>query len=752
MSTPVRYFGKYELQQRLGQGGMAEVWKAFDPQLKRFVAIKYLHANMQADPHILTRFTGEAQTVASLRHPNIIHIYEFAISDPDSDNPIPYMVMDYIEGKTLKDYIDSTSRIGKYPSAANVVQLFTAISLAIDYAHQHHVIHRDIKPANILLNSHNTSRNPMGEPILGDFGLFKMLGTATGTFTSLLTGTPYYLSPEQAAGRPINDRTDIYPLGIMLYEMFTGKLPFGGDGTEILAIIHQHIYAEPIAPELINPNISPALSKVILRCLAKNPEHRFPSASAMTAALATALNVPVPKEVEQSIYSQEETINQPQPDSLIVNDLPTILSTANATVPTSTSDTNPPLSRKTDPSAPPSITATIPPTKPPSGSLRRNNPLLIALIALLIIALIGAGLGAFFVFKNGSTTTATSQFKGQAYFLSSGQSDLTQQNSPGIADELAMNIQNMPAPATGKGYYAWLGKDAEGQFIPLGNLPFNNGQVHFLYLNPHHTNLLAITRSLLITAENAGTQPTNPSATGTIYRADLPSTPDPANNNFSILDHERHLAAADPVLDQLGIHGGLGIWLHNNTAQIFGWAETARDHWNGPNTDPNVIGYIHGQMLHILDVLDGMGGVQHDLPPGLNPDQRDAAIARIALIDTPNSTPPDFLNHVIFHLNSIAQFPGATSDLRQRAGQILTSMGMMHPWLEKVKKDAIALLNDQQLNQPSSLANLNDLVNQAAYAYSGQVDPLTGQLQHEGVQQLYNDIQHLATFQLSKVA
>ena len=111
MSTPVRYFGKYELRERLGQGGMAEVWKAFDPQLKRFVAIKYLHANMQADPHILTRFTGEAQTIALLRHPNIIHIYEFAISDPDSDNPTPYMVMDYIEGKTLKDYIDSTSRI-----------------------------------------------------------------------------------------------------------------------------------------------------------------------------------------------------------------------------------------------------------------------------------------------------------------------------------------------------------------------------------------------------------------------------------------------------------------------------------------------------------------------------------------------------------------------------------------------------------------------------------------------------------------
>ncbi|MGZ3610851.1 MAG: serine/threonine protein kinase [Ktedonobacteraceae bacterium] len=745
MSTPVRYFGKYELRERLGQGGMAEVWKAFDPQLKRFVAIKYLHANMQADPHILTRFTGEAQTIASLRHPNIIHIYEFAISDPDSNNPTPYMVMDYIEGKTLKDYIDSTSRIKNYPPASDVVQLFASISLAIDYAHQHQVIHRDIKPANILLDSHNVSRNPMGEPILGDFGLFKMLGTATGTFTSVLTGTPYYLSPEQAAGRSINDRTDIYPLGVILYEMFTGKLPFGGEGTEILAVVHQHIYNEPTPPERINSNISPALSQVILRCLAKDPDDRFPSASAMTAALAKALNMPVPKEVEQSIYAQEETINQPLSEKSVGDDLPTVLSHAGSGIPVSTSDTNPPVLEKTQVAVPPS---SMPET--PSSSRRRNNPLLVALIALLIIAIIGAGIGGFFLFKNGSSATTSSQFTSQAYFLSSGRGDLTKTNSPGISDELVINTQNMPAPASGKSYFAWLGKDAEGQFIALGYLPFNNSQIHFLYRDPHHTNLLAITRSLLITVENSGSQPTNPSAAGTVYRADLPSTPDPAQQNFSILDHERHLAAADPTLDQMGIHGGLGIWLRNNTAQIYGLAETSRDHWNGPKTDPNVIVYIHGQMVHILDVLDGINGVKQDLPAGYSPDQRDATIAQIALIDTPNQTPPDFLNHVIFHLNSIAQFPGASSDLRQHTGVILNSTGMLHTWLEAVKKDAITLLNDQQLNQANTLATFNDLADNAEYAYSGQVDPLTLQVQHNGVVQVYDEIQRLATFQLNK--
>lgn len=126
-------------------------------------------------------------------------------------------------------------------------------------------------------------------------------------------------------------------------------------------------------------------------------------------------------------------------------------------------------------------------------------------------------------------------------------------------------------------------------------------------------------------------------------------------------------------------------------------------------------------------------------------------MAHIALIDTPNQTPPDFLNHVIFHLNSIAQFPGAASDLRQRVGQIVTATGSEHTWLEAVKKDAITLLKDQQLNQSSTLATFNDLANNAEFAFLGQVDPLTGQLQHEGVQQLYNDMQHLAIFQLTKV-
>src|SRR5947209_16462482 len=200
MSKDLRELGKYKLLHPLGRGNMGEVWKAFDPQLKRYVAIKFLYADRRADPDIRMRFIREAQGAASLRHPNIVQVHEFHTSPTNPDEA--YMVMDYIEGQTLRDYIQQTSRLQQFPSVGELVQLFTSICLAVDYAHQHRMIHRDIKPANILLDRHNRARNPMGEPLLTDFGLVKMMDAATATQTGVTIGTPMYMSPEQVQGRP----------------------------------------------------------------------------------------------------------------------------------------------------------------------------------------------------------------------------------------------------------------------------------------------------------------------------------------------------------------------------------------------------------------------------------------------------------------------------------------------------------------------------------------------------------------------
>ncbi len=256
-SNPQR-IGKYELRERLGRGGMAEVWKAFDSQLERYVAIKILHTDLQADPEFVTRFTREARVIASLHHPNIVQVHDFqVIHPPETSAPLAYMVMDYVEGQTLADYIRSTSRIGKFPSPADIVQLFASISRAIDYAHQQGMIHRDIKPANILLDKRHKTHNPMGEPVLTDFGIAKLLGVSTGTVSGVWIGTPLYISPEQAQGLPGNERSDIYSLGVILYEICTGVQPFHGEN--IPAILMQQVHAIPTPPHALlskGPNSS----------------------------------------------------------------------------------------------------------------------------------------------------------------------------------------------------------------------------------------------------------------------------------------------------------------------------------------------------------------------------------------------------------------------------------------------------------------------------------------------------------------
>ncbi len=514
-NEPVRRLGKYELQERLGHGGMAKVWRAFDTQLRRSVAIKLLHPNLQADPMFVTRFQHEAQVIASLRHPNIVQIHDFQVSQPpESDTPTAYMVMSYIEGQTLATYIANTSAKGNIPSPGEIVNLFTSISLAVDYAHQKGMIHRDIKPANILLDKHNTSRNQMGEPILTDFGLAKLLGVTAGTLTAASLGTPLYTSPEQARGEIGNERSDIYSLGIILYEVVTGTPPFRGDNP--MAVLSQHLNAVPPAPVLLNPNIPPALTLVIMTALAKDPNARFARASAMTTALAQSLDVLSQEGLNKLAYPQDagrmptyfgSSIPQPgagaapsaapfatatpaMPSTASSNpgtnpaSSPGALSSQYATPQLSTSSSAPSFPATAYEGAPVSVsqagsmstpsgmvpgpltpTAPIPPSPPgqsappsPPPARRRRKGMYAVLSAFFILVLLGSGLGAYLAFFHKNSPPAPIP-GGQAFFISSGQ--LNTGTAQGIADQLQIHLQHVPDPQPGNSYYAWLLADRQ---------------------------------------------------------------------------------------------------------------------------------------------------------------------------------------------------------------------------------------------------------------------------------------------------
>ena len=278
---------RYEIIDRVGSGGMADVYKAKCHRLNRYVAIKVLKQEYSSDAKFVAKFRGEAQSVAGLSHPNIVNVY-----DVGEDNGLYYIVMELVEGITLKKFIEKKGKLDLKEAVGIGIQ----IAQGMEAAHNNHIIHRDIKPQNIIISKE-------GKVKVTDFGIAK--AATSNTITSNAMGSVHYISPEQARGGYSDEKSDIYSLGITIYEMVTGRVPFDGDTTVAVAIAH--INEAMVPPSNIEPSVPVALEQIIFKCTQKRPNQRYSSCADLIKDLRHALVAPNERFVH--FVQLEETAN-----------------------------------------------------------------------------------------------------------------------------------------------------------------------------------------------------------------------------------------------------------------------------------------------------------------------------------------------------------------------------------------------------------------------------------------------------------
>ncbi len=353
MTQPRLVGGRYELGDLIGYGGMAEVHRGRDVRLGRDVAIKVLRADLSRDPSFLNRFRREAQSAAGLNHPSIVSVYDTGEDVGAEGTTQPYIVMEYVEGRTLRDILKSEGRL----PPRRAMEVVADVSAALDFSHRAGLVHRDVKPANVMI-THSGAVKVM------DFGIARAVAdnSATVTQTANVIGTAQYLSPEQARGESVDARSDVYSTGCLLYELVTGVPPFQGDSP--VAVAYQHVRENPSMPSSRVPGLPRALDSIVMKALAKNPQNRYQSAGEMRSDLQRALaNQPVSAESVMTDAERTQFIARTPPPPVVL--------------PHSDSD-------------------------PADHERERRNAIIWAAIVIALLLVIGAG--AFFIYKLGSNS------------------------------------------------------------------------------------------------------------------------------------------------------------------------------------------------------------------------------------------------------------------------------------------------------------------------------------------------------------
>ncbi|MBI5668776.1 MAG: serine/threonine protein kinase [Chloroflexi bacterium] len=692
-----RKLGKYDIVELVGQGGMATVYKGYQSDIDRYVAVKVLPPHPGMDRQFAERFRLEARTIARLQHPHILPLYDYGVQDD-----ILYLVMAYVQGGTLSDRIDR----GKLP-LSEIVRLLKPVAAALDYAHRQGVIHRDIKPDNILLDRE-------GNALLADFGIVKLAeGEARLTVTGGLVGTPAYMAPEQGRGEVITSKADLYSLGVVVYEMITGKKPYTAPTP--MQVVLKHM-TEPV-PSLRaeSADVPPALEAVMQRVLAKDPEDRYPSATAFADDFAHAL----------------------QNGGVAVDTSTTVPAYR---TPTPAPATPPPgyAVPGTNPSYPPP--GTNPNMTPPPSTViveRGTNPLLLlggfGIIAVVLVLVV-------FLLVNGqrdrepvtAPTTAPEVVAAPtrqpnvapvaANVPSFGRVSYTTTNQ--LGDTLIVaSLGKLKPPPAGRVYAAWLKNTATGDTLLLGELAVDAlGQGTLApYIDPDGRPLFTLYNAIAITEEPRMSE----TATGSVvYSASVPPELMDAltailitsPNGFPVAagaqqsmfdDYNSETTASDTAGQPTGSLLDGALTEARTGAQHAGMAAGARN-----------VGAMHSHAEHTINILLGTQTDHDGNGRGENPG-RGVGVVR-------------FLDWMDGQLDTVANAPSATPSLQSELELIRVCVQNTRQRVDEVvgfEQSLLAASDPQAVADTAaqSTRTAETLINGVDFNGNGQVEPFEGE-------------------------
>ncbi|GCE47348.1 serine/threonine protein kinase [Thermosporothrix hazakensis] len=744
MSSNVQQIGKYRLLESLGKGGTSETWKAFDGQKRQHVIVKQLQAEVD-NP---TAFVQTTDILKALYHPNVIPLREGIL-----ENAGAYMVREFVTGKTLAHILQQKRQARETFSAQEIVEIFYPVAQAVEYAHRSRIIHGGLKPSNIFLRQPDgRGGSYSGEVVVTDFGAWQLLGNPANAQHRLSLTAMTYISPEQAWGNPGRPSSDIYALGVILYEICAGTVPF--QGNRPVALLMQHANKAPVPLRAINPHISERLEAVIMNCLEKDASRRFQSAPELVSALADALQVPLPENTTPSL-SGKQTSGWLQSVPRVIDATPAPKRPEQQPARTVASDVrsqsglpadhrrNENVSQKSD-----QVQALSEMLASRQERQRRQQKLIVTVSALLALTLV---LGIVLTLTLTLSMRSEPKVLGYASFSSSHLFEV-KKDGRGNNDQMTVTLSNLEKqPAAGSSFYAWLLPDkgmSLASALLLGKLQLgDDGKATLFYQDKQQTNLF-LRMSRLVVTEEPDPSPPQKLTTDTSkwrYYAEMPQS---VGNDKTLLQQMRALLVQSPELKTYGIEAGLSGQMLQNMQNLFALSthiySVQLDGTQATSWDPTS---LRQELAKLLIYLEGYEqGTKDASPISVTLSESEKQATQLGLV----SGSKNYLGLLEQHLENMRQSPNLLQEHQEKLSTLRQEVKVQRQWLMQILNDAkqAVKMSDKQL---TSTGVFVDIARYGSYAYTGCVEEKNNQKQ-PGFVEIYVQTQDLAALPLLSYA